>query len=213
MSCFFSNSSAWKAKPSTSLALQGSVQWCSVAQGGEPCCAALLQALQMQQFLLSLEQPSKPSSRDLCDAEDSDETTVFTKTKKPSNTRKGKTQQSKFSGWGHWAAESSCFKTIWLCHLKGPQWSPLCQSPLGALWAQEVLEPCPPLPNGVAVILLWFWFHPYMYRSTTNLKLFFQHLLFCWLFVKSLCWSVQCFPLLFVISALAELCVRGCLLC
>lgn len=56
------------------------MQWCSVAQGGEPCCAALLQALWMQQFLLSLEQFSKPNSRDLCNAEDSDENTIFTKT-------------------------------------------------------------------------------------------------------------------------------------
>lgn len=39
--------------------------------------------------------------------------------------------------------------------------------------------------------------------STTNLKLFFQHLLFCWLFVKFLCRSVQWSPLLFISSCWA----------
>lgn len=52
-----------------------------MAQDGESCSAAVLQALRMQQFLLSLEQLSKPNSRDLCNAEDSDETTMFIKTK------------------------------------------------------------------------------------------------------------------------------------
>lgn len=44
----------------------------------------------MQQFLLSLGQLSKPNSRDLCNAEDSDKTTAFVKAEKQATPEKAR---------------------------------------------------------------------------------------------------------------------------
>lgn len=140
----------------------------------------------MQQFLLSLGQLSKPSSRDLCNAEDSDKTTMFVKTKITSNARKGKIQQNEYNEWGHWAAESSCFKTFWAV---SPQRSSVNSTlPVSSRCTMgsgnvDILSSLSPWCSCDTLLLISSLDVP----STTNLKLFCQHLLFCWLVVKFLC--------------------------
>lgn len=135
---------------------------------------------------------------------------MFVKTKITSNARKGKIQQNEYNEWGHWAAESSCFKTFWAV---SPQRSSVNSTlPVSSRCTMgsgnvDILSSLSPWCSCDTLLLISSLDVP----STTNLKLFCQHLLFCWLVVKFLCWSVQCFPLLFI-SVLAELSARGCLL-